>query len=62
MGRMSTTAKAKTLSDCQHDAVVLVGLLNAIDLMGSAGQMYDSGRIAVTIAALERVRRSWPQI
>ncbi len=41
----------KTLSDCQHVAVLLVDMIEAIDLMGNEGALFGSARTAVTVAA-----------
>lgn len=43
---------AKTLSDCQINAVVLAALIEGIDLMGNEGETFDDTRVAVTTVAL----------
>lgn len=43
---------AKTLSDCQINAVVLAALIEGIDLMGNEGKTFDDTRVAVTTVAL----------
>jgi hypothetical protein len=47
----------KSLSDCQHDAVILAGMIEGIDLMGNEGTIFDEARAATTVAALEHARR-----
>lgn len=49
--------KTKTLTQCQHDAVVLSGMIEAIDLMGNEGEQFDCARVSVTMEALEKAKR-----
>lgn len=44
--------RQKTLSDCQHDAVILATVLEGIDLMGNEGEPFDNARGGTTILAL----------
>jgi len=46
-----------TLSECQSNAVILAEMVDGIDLMANEGKRFDSARIAVTVAALERANR-----
>lgn len=48
-----TGSPAKTLADCQHDAVVLSGMLEGISLMDNEGEHFGNARISVTMAAME---------
>jgi hypothetical protein len=43
---------AKTVSDCQSDAVVLAALIEGIALMDNEGKAFDNARVAATTSAL----------
>lgn len=45
--------KRHSLADCQHEAVILAGCLEAISLMNSEGEHFENARHAVTSATLE---------
>ncbi len=51
------TRSGSKLCDCQHDATVLAGMLEAIDLMGNEGAIFDNARISVTIEALTKAKK-----
>ena len=46
----------KTVRDCQHDAVILSGMIEGIDLMGTERDRFGEAIAAVSIAALERAK------
>ncbi|MFD0981618.1 hypothetical protein [Tropicimonas aquimaris] len=56
---MTKTAKTveQKVSDCQSDAVVLAGMVEAIDLMANEGERFGNAIAAVTIAALDRANK-----
>ncbi|SNT38017.1 hypothetical protein [Tropicimonas sediminicola] len=47
----------RRVSDCQSDAVVLAGMVEAIDLMANEGERFGNAIAAVTIAALDRANK-----
>lgn len=47
----------KALSQCHHDAEIVSQMLLGIDLMGNEGKAFDSPRIAITMAALEKAEK-----
>lgn len=49
--------KFTLLKDCQHDAVILAGMMEGIDLMSNEGPVFDNARVAVTMAALELAKK-----
>ncbi|HCP81273.1 MAG TPA: hypothetical protein DIT67_06680 [Octadecabacter sp.] len=46
-----------TITDCQHDAVILAEIVEAIDLLTNEGKRFDSVRFAITEVALEKARK-----
>ncbi|WP_294610642.1 hypothetical protein [uncultured Roseovarius sp.] len=52
---MATNA-AQAIRDCQSDAVILAEMLDGISLMSNEGKQFDSARVAVTVAALDRAK------
>lgn len=50
------TEQTPTLSDCQHDAVLLHGMLEAIDFIENEGAC-DGGRTALVMIAVQRSRQ-----
>ena len=48
--------KPKTIEDCQHEAVVLSGLIKAIDLLEFEGKEMAEARCSLTIIARERAQ------
>ena len=49
--------KRHTLDECEHDAIILAGVVQALDLLDHEGKEYESARAAVTTAALRMADR-----
>lgn len=55
---MTAKTTEEMMTDCQTDAVVLAGMVEAIDLMhNEGGANWENAVTAVTIAALARARK-----
>lgn len=57
-----TKSGAQSLSDCQHDALTLTGMLESVDLMNNEGELYEEARTATTRAAIEKARRLYEDL
>lgn len=54
MNVQTDTSEIKSLSECQHDAVLLVGLIQAIDHL-EIEETQQNARVALNAIALERI-------
>ena len=50
---MATDTPTKTVRDCQHDAVLLKGLIEGLDLMENEGPRFENARVSLTMVALQ---------
>jgi hypothetical protein len=52
---LATDTARPNLSDCQHDAVIMMGLINAIDLLDNDGQ--HGAMTSIVSVALKSARQ-----
>lgn len=49
--------KRHSLDECEHDAIVLAGVVQALELLDHDGKEYEAARAGVTDAALRMANR-----